>query len=190
MGWNINCDTYIMVDILRNYVDGNVHLGYQSWIALMLYHWKRTVISESFTYGNVRQNTKFRKLWQTVHAFSRLILSVICSCAGTQMFISFSPVAVVCMHAHMCVCMQFPALGDIPILIKYFLLSSLSSYVDEVFRQHDWNMPHYLHVCACILKLLKPSVILHCCNILFLWHCMLWLIHAKNEFMNKLCIHM
>jgi hypothetical protein len=95
MGQNLNCNTRIMVDILWNYVDGNMHLAYQSWIALMLYHWKRTVISESFTYGNVRQNTKFRKLWQTVHALNRCSLSVICSCTGMQIFISFSPVLLV-----------------------------------------------------------------------------------------------
>jgi hypothetical protein len=91
-------------------------------------------------------------------------------------------------YVRMCVCMQFPALGDIPILIKYFLHSTLSSYIDDLFRQCDWNMSHYLHVFACILLLLKPSVMLHCCNILFLWHCVLGLIHAKNEFMNRLCI--
>ena len=49
----------------------------------------------------------------------------------------------------MCVCMQFPALGVNPILIKSFLLSTFSSYIDDVFRQCDWNMSHYL-LCVCV----------------------------------------
>jgi len=48
-----------------------------------------------------------------------------------------------------CVCVyvyNVPALDDIPILTKYFLHSTLSSYKDGGFRQYDWNTSQYLYV--------------------------------------------